>query len=254
MKRLAFLIYAVFGYLIGLATIGYLMGFLADFGVPITINSGDPAFAWSSVPINLGLLALFGAHHSLTARASFKRWWARWVPEPIERATYLYMTAAVTALLVLCWQPVPAMIWQVENTILAGAIRTAYVLVWLLMFASTFHFGHLGFFGLHQAWNNLKRRAPAEVPFSTRYLYALVRHPISAGWMLVPWLTPHMSVGQLVWAVVMTAYVLIATKFEEADLSRALGVQYRHYQAEVPAFLPGVKRRAARVPPDARSA
>ncbi len=244
MKRLFFFVYAALGYLVGLATIAYLVGFLADFAVPVTINSGTPRFGWLSVPINVGLLALFGAHHSLTARTSFKRWWTRWVPEPIERATYLYMTAALTAALVLCWQPIPATVWQVNGPALSAALITGYLLTWTLMFASTFHFGHLGFFGLDQAWQHLHGRPPSEVPFASRYLYALVRHPISVGWMLVPWLTPHMTVGQLLWAITMTGYVLIATKFEEADLVRSLGARYRRYQTEVPAFVPGARRGA----------
>ena len=243
MTRLFLFVYAAFGYLVGLATIAYLVGFLADYGVPVTINSGAASFGWLSVPIDIGLLILFGAHHSLTARASFKQWWTRWIPEPIERATYLYMTAVLTAVIVLCWQPIPVTVWHVESQPFAGLLIAAYLTTWGLMFASTFHFGHLGFFGLDQAWQNLHGRAPSEVPFASRYLYALVRHPISVGWMLVPWLTPYMTVGQLVWAVTMTGYVLIATRFEEADLVRSLGAQYRQYQTDVPAFVPRPGRR-----------
>jgi methanethiol S-methyltransferase len=68
-----------------------------------------------------------------------------------------------------------------------------------------------------------------------------VRHPISLGWMLAPWVTPHLTVGQLVFAICATAYVLAATSFEEADLIEALGDRYRTYRAEVPAFLPRLR-------------
>ena len=37
--------------------------------------------------VDLLLIALFGPQHSVTARPTFKRWWIRFVPEPIERST-----------------------------------------------------------------------------------------------------------------------------------------------------------------------
>jgi methanethiol S-methyltransferase len=66
--------------------------------------------------------------------------------------------------------------------------------------------------------------------------------------MLAPWVTPHLTVGQLVFAICATAYVLAATGFEEADLIEALGDRYRAYRAEVPAFLPRLRRGPAKAP------
>ena len=83
---------------------------------------------------------------------------------------------------------------------------------------------------------------PAKTSFCARWLYGVVRHPISLGWMLTPWLTPHMTVGQIVFAIGTTIYVLVATVFEERDLAAELGEMYRAYRAEVPAFVPGSRR------------
>jgi protein-S-isoprenylcysteine O-methyltransferase Ste14 len=60
--------------------------------------------------------------------------------------------------------------------------------------------------------------------------------------MIVPWLTPHMTIGQLVFALGTAVYVLVATAFEEADLIAELGETYRKYRRHVPAFLP-LRRR-----------
>ncbi len=249
MKRCIFLAYSAVAYLLALATIIYLIGFLADVGVPKGINDGAIGALWPAVFGNAALVVLFGLHHSTTARTSFKRWWTRFVPPPIERATYLYMTAALTYVVVYFWQPIPITVWRIENQIGSIAIFAAYLATWSMMFASTFHFGHFGFFGLQQAWNQFRNRPPTAVPFSARYLYALIRHPISLGWMLTPWLTPHMTVGQLVWAVSVTAYVLLATRFEEEDLIQEIGDDYRRYRTEVPAYLPGTTpHRSAAAP------
>jgi len=241
MKRTMFLAYSAVAYVLGLASLVYLMGFLANVGVPKGINDGTAGPLWLSIIINALLVWLFGLHHSVTARASFKRWWTRIVPRPIERATYLYMTVALTGLVIYFWRPIPGTIWQVDSSLAAGLILTAYLATWGMMFASTFHFGHFSFFGLSQALDRFRNRPEAPAAFAARYLYALARHPISLGWMLMPWLTPQMTIGHLVWAVSVTVYVLVATKYEEGDLVQELGDDYRRYRDEVPAFIPGTK-------------
>lgn len=241
MKGVFFLIYSTIAYVLGLASLAYLAGFLIDLGVPKGINDGEVYSVWISVVIDACLVLGFGLHHSVTARSSFKRWWTRWIPQPIERATYVYMTAALTFIVVLFWQPIPVTLWQVESQPGSLMILTLYAATWLMMSASTFHFGHLDFFGLRQAWDRFRRHSDSSVRFTAQYLYALVRHPISLGWMLVPWLTPHMTVGQLVWAVSVTTYVLVATKYEEAELIQDIGDEYVRYRTRVPRFVPGYR-------------
>jgi methanethiol S-methyltransferase len=243
MKKSLILIYAGIAYVLAMANIAYIVAFLADFGVPWTVNSGGyGGEPWTAAVINALLVLGFGLHHSVTARPAFKRWWTRIIPPYLERATYLYMTAAMTAVLVGFWQPVPITIWHVQPFWAVAAIVSLYLGVWLMMFSATFHFGHFGFFGLAQAWRRVREREVTGTTFTARYLYAVVRHPISLGWMVAPWITPHMTVGQLVFALSATAYVLIATWFEEADLVAEFGDRYRRYRAEVPAFIPRVTR------------
>jgi protein-S-isoprenylcysteine O-methyltransferase Ste14 len=60
--------------------------------------------------------------------------------------------------------------------------------------------------------------------------------------MLVPWITPHMTIGQLTFAGGTMVYVLAATVFEERDLVADLGDRYRAYRTQVPAFVPRLPR------------
>lgn len=240
--------YAGIAYVLALANIAYIVGFLADFGVPKGINDGVPGALWPSVAVNLGLILLFGLHHSATARRWFKARWTRIVPPSLERATYLYMTALATALLVVLWRPIPITVWQIETSVTYWTIWAIYLAVWGMMFSATFHFGHFGFFGLAQAWSRVTGAGSAETSFCARWLYGIVRHPISLGWMLTPWLTPHMTVGQIVFAIGATIYVLVATVFEERDLVAELGDTYRRYRREVPAFLPRIRSRRSTQP------
>lgn len=246
MTRMIMLVYALGGYVAGAASIAYIIGFLADFGVPKGVSGGAPVSTWAAVAIDAGLVGLFGLHHSITARTSFKRWWTRIIAAPIDRATYLYMTAIMIGLLVVFWRPIPITVWNVESQVVSSLIIAAYIGVWVMMVAATFHIGHFKFFGLTQAWQHFRQSTPKESNMSARYLYALARHPISLGWMIAPLLTPHLTVGHLIFAGATVVYIMLATPFEEADLIEDIGQPYLDYRTKVPAFVPFVSLGSSR--------
>ena len=59
------------------------------------------------------------------ARPGFKRVWTKFVPQAIERSTYVLFSNAVLALLVWGWQPIDAVVWNVTNP-------TGRAIVWTL--------------------------------------------------------------------------------------------------------------------------
>ena len=237
-RKSLMLAYALLAYILAITSLAYIMGFLVDFGVPKGVSDGKSTSIWSAVLIDAGLVGLFGCHHSLTARTSFKRWWVKIIPAPVERATYLYMTTIMTLVLVVFWQPVPVTIWQVQSELATEFIYLAYTAVWIMMSAATFHFGHFSFFGLTQVWQNFRDTPPKSPSMTARYLYALVRHPISLGWMIAPLIVPHLTMGHLVFACATFVYIIVATHFEEADLIEELSDHYQDYRDRVPAFIP----------------
>jgi protein-S-isoprenylcysteine O-methyltransferase Ste14 len=91
-------------------------------------------------------------------------------------------------------------------------------------------------------WLQLLGRPYQAVPFKTRSLYRYVRHPLYLGWFTVFWAAPTMTMTHLLFALGTSAYILIAIRLEERDLSAA-HPQYRDYRRRVPMLLP-LKRRA----------
>ena len=50
-----------------------------------------------------------------------------------------------------------------------------------------------------------------------------MRHPLYIGWLMIFWAAPTMTVAHLVFALMTTAYILIAIQLEERDLVAAFG-------------------------------
>ena len=249
MSRLLALLYGTACYAVFLATFLYAIAFVAGFGVPKHIDNGPDAPLLVALAIDIALLGLFAVQHSGMARPAFKRWWTRIIPTPIERSTFVLVSSLVLALLFWQWRPLHATIWQVDDVIARWALYGLSALGWLLLLSSTFLINHFDLFGLRQVWFHARNRQPIDAPFVTRAFYRIVRHPLMLGFLIAFWAAPTMSAGHLLFALVTTAYILVAVKFlEERDLVALYGDTYRDYQRRVPMLLPWPKRKRGGAP------
>lgn len=236
-NRIIAFLYGVACYLAFLAAFLYAIGFIGNFLVPKSIDSGMQMSFMNALAINAGLLGLFAVQHSVMARQWFKRAWSRIVPTSVERSTYVLFSSLALLLLFWKWQPMGGVIWNVENTYGRLALQALYASGWLTVLIATFLINHFDLFGLRQVWLYLSGRPYTPLKFRTPGLYRLVRHPLYVGWLLVFWSAPVMSSAHLVFAISTTAYILIAIQFEERDLVR-LHEEYAEYRRRVPMILP----------------
>jgi methanethiol S-methyltransferase len=243
MNRTIAFVYGVVVYLIGLVTTLYTAGFVGNLVVPKTIDSGEPGQFGQALLIDALLLGLFGIQHSLMARPGFKKWWTRLVPQPVERSTYVLFTSLALILIFWGWQPITGVVWRVENPIGRSILWSLYFIGWAIVFLTTFLINHFDLFGLRQVYLFLKEQKYTYPGFVTPLFYKLVRHPLMLGFLIAFWATPHMTVGHLVFSVVMTAYILYAIQLEERDMVSALGKTYEEYREQVPMVLPVPKKK-----------
>jgi protein-S-isoprenylcysteine O-methyltransferase Ste14 len=238
MKRWLFFLYGVGSHLLFFVTFAYLVGFVGNLVVPKTIDSTVEGTVGAAVGINLLLLGLFAAQHSIMARPAFKRHWTRIVPQPIERSTYVLISCLVTGLLVWQWRGIDAIVWDVHHPVFRVAAWTLFASGWLLVPLVSLMIDHFDLFGTRQVWLFLRGRNYESLPFRVPLLYKQVRHPLYIGWAISFWATPTMTVGHLLFASVLTAYMALAAIVEERDLIAHFGRHYENYRRRVPMFLP----------------
>jgi hypothetical protein len=93
-------------------------------------------------------------------------------------------------------------------------------------------------FGLRQVYLYLRGREYTSLKFGTPGPYKYVRHPLYVGWLFAFWATPTMTVAHLVFALLSTAYILVAIQLEERDLLTVHGESYAAYRRRVPMLIP----------------
>jgi methanethiol S-methyltransferase len=244
MGRLVALVYGLVSYLIFFVTFLYALGFVSGIVVPKTIDNGPAAPLAEAVIVNILLMSLFAVQHSVMARPAFKQWWTRFVPKSVERSTYVLFASLALALLCWQWRPMPQIIWQIGNPMLAKAVLGLSLLGWFIVLTSTFLINHFELFGLHQVAANLGGKPMPAPKFRSPLYYKLVRHPIYFGFVVAFWSAPTMTLGHLLFAAVTTAYIVVGILLEERDLVDMFGDEYRRYRERVPMLLPGIGRRS----------
>jgi protein-S-isoprenylcysteine O-methyltransferase Ste14 len=244
-------IYGVVSYLIFLPTFLYAFGFVTGIGVPTTLDGVARVPLTQALLINFGLLSLFAIQHSVMARAWFKDWLTQHIPMLAERPTYVLMSSLALIVLFAWWEPIGGTLWQLENPVFAGILFGIGIAGWATVLVTTFLINHFDLFGLRHAWLALKGQVYTPIRFRTPGLYKLVRHPLYAGWLMAFWATPHMGVSHLLFAALVTAYILVAIRFEERDLMRDHGHSYRLYRKQVGMLIPRLGRGAAEDDPRA---
>jgi len=168
------------------------------------------------------------------------------VPQAVERSVYVLFASVALMILFAFWQPLTRTIWQVGPD-----TRWLSMILWMfwggfgIVLITTFLINHFELFGLQQAWLNLRGREAAAPELRQPVFYRFVAHPLYAGFFLAFWSTPHMTSGHLLLAIGMSAYMLIAIRYEEHDLTGIFGEDYLRYRSSVGMLIPRFRRQSA---------
>jgi methanethiol S-methyltransferase len=173
---------------------------------------------------------------------------AKVIPEGTERSTYVLASSLALLLLFWQWRPLGGVIWNVQHPVGRALLLAGFAFGWTLVLVTTFVINHFDLFGLRQSWRAFRGQPQAGLRFVTPALYRVVRHPLYVGWFFAFWSTPTMTVTHLLFALITTAYILVAIQLEERDLMRA-HPEYAEYRRRVPMLVPAWPQRVTPADP-----
>ena len=243
-RRHVYLFISAAGWFGFVAVMAWTMAFLAGVVVHRTVDGPARTTTGAAIVVDVALVLLFAAQHSVMARRQVKSWLRRWIPASVERTSFVLATDACLVLLLVLWQPWGRQIWHAEGWVTVIA-WTLFAAGWVLAITATFAIDHLELVGLRQAGWATARDPGVTSELYVGGLYAFVRHPLMTGLVLAFWATPRMGAAHLLFAVAATGYIAVGMAFEERDLRRTFAASYDDYAARVPALVPGLRLRSA---------
>jgi protein-S-isoprenylcysteine O-methyltransferase Ste14 len=202
-----------------------LLSFAFVYMVRLGVPAPDNGHAARDAVFNVTLFTIFALHHSVMARTGAKTWITRLMPPMLERSAYVWIASVLFLATCWLWRPLPGMIWETRGPGLALYIAQAFGVV--LTLASARIVGVWELAGVQQPDHTRAIEFKAAGPF------ALVRHPIYLGWILMVFAVPVMTTSRLLFAVISTLYLIAAIPFEEASLVENYPDQYGAYQREM---------------------
>jgi methanethiol S-methyltransferase len=183
--------------------------------------------------------AVYGAIHSLTASLQLKQAAAQRFGEPgrsYYRLAYVVISFITTPLymgLVLLLPDKRLYLIPQPWIYLTGFVQLLGLLGMALSFRGM---GLISFLGLDSLLG--KNHSSQKDTLITRGFYTYTRHPIYFFTFIIIWLFPLMSWNMLAFAIGVTLYTLIGSRFEERRLVGEFGQAYIDYRKVTPWIIP----------------
>jgi protein-S-isoprenylcysteine O-methyltransferase Ste14 len=213
----------------------FVYSYLVRFGRP-----APPGRVLPALVANVLLFSLFALHHSVLARSGAKHVIRRVVPAGLERSLYTWVASLLFLGVCTWWQPVPGVVYELDGLWRAGAWAVQLAGLVLTIRASS-AIDVLDLAGVRAIERALGTKATASPPLTTGGVYAVVRHPVYFAWALFVLGAPTMTATRACFAVISTAYLMIAIPWEEQALVETFGQDYEAYRRRVRSrMIPGL--------------
>jgi protein-S-isoprenylcysteine O-methyltransferase Ste14 len=191
----------------------------------------------AALTFDAALSMAFFLQHSVMVRSSFRDRLARIVPPHLHGAVYSIASGLVLALVVVLWQPTDEMVLSVG--------QPARLFLRVLFIASVLGFawavsalGSFDGFGVKPVKAHLEGRPIREMPLTIRGPYRWVRHPLYTLVLIMIWTQPDLTADRLLFNLTWTGWIILGSVYEERDLIREFGDDYRRYRRIVPMLIP----------------
>jgi len=208
------------------ASLGF---FLFSYAVTFA-DTADAAGRLWPIATNTALFSAFALHHSIFARAPVRHLVTRFVPGDLERSLYVWVASLLFVAVCALWMPVAGEVWRVDGWP-RWAFRAASLVGLVLTARSAAAIDIWELAGVAQP--KTQSPGPENIEFKTTGPYGLVRHPIYLGWLFLVFGVAHMTSTRFAFAVISSAYLVLAIPLEERSLRRTTGGKYDAYTRQV---------------------
>lgn len=184
------------------------------------------------VIVDAALFSVFALHHSVFARSGAKAWLRRLVHPAVERSLYTWLASLLLIVVCARWEFVAGVVYRIPApwSFIGYAVQLAGV---LLTVNGSKVLDVLDLAGVRPVQSARAGTLPRHTPLITSGAFRWVRHPIYFGWTLFVFGAPDMTATRFVFAVISTAYLVLAIPWEERGLVQEFGPQYSEYARRV---------------------
>ncbi len=226
------LIYATMSFGLGSLMLFSLFLFLGSFTV-IDLGLNRPQALAADVLLSL----LFFLQHSIMVRKGVRVRLANLIPDDYYNAFYAFSSGIALLVTMLLWQRIPLPIAT------AGGVFHWMLRALFFLCIAGFHWGNKSLgsfdpFGVKRIKRLIQNRETRTMPLRVRGAYTWVRHPLYFISLVMIWTCPELTIDRLLFNVLWTVWIVMATLLEERDLVSDFGDQYQEYQAKVPMIIP----------------
>jgi len=198
---------------------------------------------WSEVELlawDAALSLLFFVQHSGMVRTRVRARMATVIAPIYQPAIYAIGSGLALLAVVLLWQPSAIRIFALtrpwrhvaQGLALAALVRVAWGIYSLRSFDPL---------GVVPLARHLRSKPSPPCPFTVGGAYRFVRHPLYLAILVLFWSCPDMTADRLLLDGLWTAWMVVGTLWEEADLVAEFGDAYRSYRRAVPMLIPLTK-------------
>jgi len=178
---------------------------------------------WSAAAADAALVTIFALHHSAFARDAVKQRLVRFAPR-VLRSTYVWTASILLIGVCLFWRTIGGALYDLSGP--AGWTLALVQIVGVSIIASAVaRIDPLELAGIREPRGG--ERLQVGGPFRW------VRHPLYLGWVLAVFGAAHLTGDRLAFAVLTTAYLVVAMPWEERSLRRSFGAEYERYVERV---------------------
>jgi len=190
----------------------------------VSLGRTAPFGGWQPIAVDAILFLVFAAHHSVLARGSVQALVRKICPERLLRTLYVWTASILLVLVCWLWQPIGGHAFRITG--LPTVVHIAVALTGLAFIVlSVRAIDALELAGI--------RQSHASVNLQITGPYRVVRHPLYLGWMLIVFAPANMTGDRLAFALISSAYLVIAIPWEERSLEATYGDAYQRYKQKV---------------------